>query len=136
MTVFLIMEVPALLVLILARHSPLVDALNILAPFVALSFVIPITILPRFYLSKVITKEKARTLEIIATGRADKDTYGAAELTSTIKKLSISGRMQLYSLTSQMPEANYTKGARLQLSLGVATIIIPYIAQAIRYMVS
>lgn len=131
--VFLIMEAPALLVLVLAHRSPLVVALNILAPLVALSFVIPITILPRAYLSRVITKEKGRTLEIIATGRADMGTCGAAELKSIVKKLSIPERMQLYSLTSQMPETTYTKGARLQLSLGIATIIVPYVAQAIKY---
>ena len=134
LAVFLIMEVPAVLVLVLAHRSPLVIALNILAPIVALSFVIPITILPRSYLSRVITREKARTLEIIVTGRADKDTYGAAELASIVKKMSISDRMQLYSLTSQMPETTYSRGARLQLTLGVATIIVPYVAQAIKYL--
>lgn len=134
--VFLIMEVPVLLVLALAHRSPIVVALNILAPFVALSFVIPITILPRFYLSRMIAREKGRTLEIIATGHADKDTYGATELIRTVKKLSISDRMQLYSLTSQMPETTYTKGALLQVSLGIATIIVPYIAQAAKYFMA
>jgi hypothetical protein len=134
--VFVIMEVPALLVLILAHRSPLVVALNVLAPLLALSFVVPITILPRSYLSKMIIREKARTLKIIAAGHNGENTHGVAELEGVVKNLSILDRMQLYSLTSQMPETTYTKGARLQLSLGIATIIVPYAAQAIRYLTS
>lgn len=134
-TTFLIAEVPVLIVLALSHRSPFVVALNVLAPLVALSFVIPITLLPRSYLSKIVVREKARTLEMLTIARADEGACGAIELMSLIKKLSIVDRMRLYSLTSSMPETTYTKGALTQLTLGIATIIVPYIVQAVSYLI-
>ena len=131
---FVLAEIPALAVLAQAHKSPAAVTLNVLGPLVALSFVIPITALPRSYLGSIIAREKARTLKIIITGQSIKGIYGSAELADVLHDLDVPERMQLYSLVGSMPESTYTRGTVIQLILGVAAIIIPYAVQAARYI--
>jgi hypothetical protein len=107
---------------------------NVLASLVALSFLLPIIALPPNYLTALVAREKRHTLEIIMTGYVDQEVCGGAYLWERIRRLSLHNRMQLYYFTASMPETTYTKGSFAQLSLGVATIVVPYIIQAIRYL--
>jgi hypothetical protein len=133
-TVFPITEVPVIFALLLAHRTPAVVVVNVLAPLVALSFLLPIATLPRSYLTALVVREKRRTLEIIMTGHVDQEVCGGANLWERIRRLSLPSRMQIYSFTASMPETTYTRGSFAQLGLGIAAIVVPYVIQVIRYL--
>jgi hypothetical protein len=137
---FFLAELPVVASLVLAHRNPIVLTLNVAAPIFALAFVLSIMILPQYLLSQLVTREKARTLQIIANGQladsSDASLPGASDLKDGTLKLNLTDRYQLYSTATSMAETTYGRSGVLRLFVAVVTIALPYIVQAILHFVN
>jgi hypothetical protein len=137
---FVLFELPLAATLALAPKNHVVILTNVLAPLFALIFVLAVMIFPHYYFSGLVSREKARTLQIISTGQAADVAYQdlrfVSEFVHEVRRLGFAEQLQLYSITSSMPDTTYSKAALAQMGLAVIAIALPYIAQGIFHFIT
>lgn len=137
---FVLLELPLVAALAIAPKNHVVILTNIFTPLFALIFVLAVMILPHYYFSGLVSREKKRTLQIISTGQAadvaDQDLRFVSEFVREVRQLGFAEQLQLYSMTSSMPDTTYSKAALAQIGLAVLAIALPYIAQGIFFLIT